>query len=75
MKTMTCQQLDGACQAQFHGHTFEEIEAQSKAHGKAMMEQQDAAHLQAMQSLMERNKTPQDWQQWYEEKKAMFNRL
>ena len=30
MKTMTCKQLGGACDKEFHGNTFEEMAEQSK---------------------------------------------
>ena len=48
MKKMTCKQLGGACDKIFSGNTFKELANQSKADGKEMFDQKDAAHLVAM---------------------------
>lgn len=32
MKTMTCKQLGGACNKEFHANTFDEIAEASKSH-------------------------------------------
>lgn len=37
MKTMTCNQLGGACDLEFHAITFEKIAEQSKKHGMEKM--------------------------------------
>lgn len=75
MKSMTCKQLGGACEEVFSAETFEEISALSQAHGKAMFEQQDAAHLDAMKAMGELMKDPQAMQNWMAEKRAFFNAL
>ena len=49
MKTMTCAQLGGACDKEFHAETFEEMAQLSQQHGMEMHQQQDAPHLEAMQ--------------------------
>jgi hypothetical protein len=36
MKTMTCKELGGACDLEFHANTFEEIAKMSKKHGMEM---------------------------------------
>ena len=46
MKTMTCKQLAGACDKQFHAETFEEMAAMSKKHGTQMFEKGDEQHLE-----------------------------
>ena len=53
MKTMTCKQLGGACDKEFHGNTFEEMAEQSKQHAMEMHQQQDKAHLKAMADMSE----------------------
>ncbi len=56
MKTMTCKELGGACDKEFHANTFEEIAQMSKQHGMAMFQAHDEDHLKAMnemQSLMQ----------------------
>jgi hypothetical protein len=51
MKTMTCKELDGACDLEFHANTFEEIAEMSKRHGMEMFQKGDQAHLQAMNRI------------------------
>ena len=75
MKTMSCRQLGGACDKEFHAGTFEEMAGLSQQHGMEMHEQQDAPHLEAMQKLRELMKEPEQMQQWFESKKAEFDAL
>ena len=51
MKTMTCKDLTGACDLEFHAETFDEIAEMSKKHGMEMFEQGDQAHLDAMEKM------------------------
>jgi predicted small metal-binding protein len=51
MKTMTCKELGGACDLEFHANTFEEIAQMSQKHGKEMFQKGDNAHLQAMSKM------------------------
>ena len=53
MKTMTCNQLGGACEKEFRAETFEEMAEMSKRHGMEMFQQQDEAHLNAMSKMHE----------------------
>ena len=48
MKSMTCNQLGGACDKAFHASSFEEIAEQSKKHGIEMFQKGDKPHLEAM---------------------------
>lgn len=75
MKTMTCKQLGGACDLEFHAETFEEIAKQSQQHGKEMFEQQDEAHIQAMQEMRTLMQDPEAMQQWMDEKRKEFEGL
>ncbi len=75
MKTMTCKQLGGACDEQFHANTFEEIAELSKQHGLIMYQQQDLAHLEAMAKIQEMMKTPHLIKQWFESKQNEFEEL
>jgi len=75
MKSMTCKELGGACDETFTANTFEEIAEQSKQHGMAMFQQQDADHLAAMAAMKELKQNPQAMQAWYEEKKKAFEAL
>ena len=53
MKTMSCKQLGGACEKEFHANSFEEIAEISKQHGMEMFQKKDGAHLQAMNEIQE----------------------
>jgi len=53
MKTMTCKQLGGACDKEFHADTFEEISDLSKQHGMEMFQKNDKPHLEAMGKMRE----------------------
>ena len=45
MKTMTCKQLGGICEKEFHANTFEEMAELSKKHAMEMFQIGDEAHL------------------------------
>jgi len=75
MKTMSCKQLGGACNLEFHANTFEEMAEQSKQHGIDMYQKQDADHLEAMQKNQEMMQKPEAMQRWFESKKEEFNAL
>ncbi len=75
MKTMTCEQLGGACKKQFHANTFEEIAKLSQQHGLEMMEKKDPAHLEAMEKMRELMKDPDKMNQWFEGKRKEFEEL
>ena len=75
MKTMTCKQLGGACDKQFHANTFDEIAEMSKQHGMEMFQAGDTAHLEAMHKMQELMKSPEDIQTWMAEKKKEFDNL
>jgi predicted small metal-binding protein len=75
MKTMTCQQLGGACDLEFSANTFEEMADLSKKHGMEMHQKNDVAHLEAMQKMGELMKNPEDMAKWYESKREEFETL
>lgn len=72
---MTCKQLGGACDKVFQRESFDEIAQLSKEHGMAMFQQQDKAHLKAMQSIQELMQKPEAMQLWFENKKKAFDEL
>ena len=47
MKSMTCNQLGGACEQVFSGETFDDLAAQSQQHGKEMYGANDGPHMAA----------------------------
>ena len=75
MKTMTCKQLGGACDLEFHANTFEEIAELSKKHGKEMFDKKDKAHLKAMNEMMALKNSPEAMQNWFDGKRNEFNAL
>jgi hypothetical protein len=75
MKTMTCIQLGGACDLEFHANTFEEIAEMSKKHGMEMFQKKDAPHLQAMSEMQKLMKSPDDMKEWFEGKRKEFDKL
>ncbi len=72
MKTMSCKQLGGACDKQFHAGSFEEIAKMSKQHGIEMFQKQDKDHLQAMNKMQELMKTPGAMEEWFASKRKEF---
>ena len=75
MKTMTCKQLGGACDKEFHATTFEEMAEMSKKHGTEMHEKGDEAHIKVMKEMMELMKDPKAMQEWMESKQKEFDAL
>jgi hypothetical protein len=73
MKTMTCKQLGGACDKEFHAETFDEMAGMSKNHGMEMREDPD--HQKAMKEMMELMKNPEAMNEWFEGKKKEFEAL
>ena len=75
MKTMTCKQLGGACDLEFHSDTFEEMAEQSKKHGMEMFQKGDEAHLKAMNEMQELIQSPDAMSEWFENKRKQFDAL
>jgi len=75
MKTMTCKQLGGACDKEFHASTFEEIAELSKNHGGEMFRKGDKPHLAAMHGMQELMNSPEAMNEWFDTKRKMFDSL
>jgi len=75
MKTMTCKQLGGACDKEFHANSFEEIAGMSKIHGMEMFQQQDQAHLKAISEIQKLMQKPDAMKDWFENMKKEFDSL
>lgn len=75
MKTMTCKQLGGACEKEFHANSFEEIVEMSKQHGMDMFQKQDEAHLKAIMEVQKLMQNPEMMTEWFETKKKEFEQL
>ncbi|MBL4649539.1 MAG: hypothetical protein JKY03_07390 [Aureispira sp.] len=75
MKTMTCKELGGACDKEFHANTFEEIAEISKNHGLEMYQKGDEPHLKAMKDMQELMKSPEVMNEWFENKRKQFEEI
>ena len=75
MKTMTCKQLGGACDQEFHANTFEDIVVMSKQHGLEMFKKDDKPHREMMDKMMNLMKSPEAMQNWFAGKRNEFNAL
>ncbi len=75
MKSMTCKQLGGACDREFHANSFDEIAEMSKKHGMEMFQQGDEEHLKAMNEMQELMKNPDAMKEWFETKRKEFDAL
>ncbi len=75
MKTMTCNQLGGACEKEFHADTFEDIAEISKQHGMEMFQKKDEAHLKKMNEMQALMKKPEAMKDWFKKKKREFEEL
>ena len=75
MKTMTCKQLGGACDKEFHANSFEEMAEVSKEHGMEMFQMGDEVHLKAMNDMQELMKSPETMKEWFEKRRIEFDAL
>ena len=75
MKAMTCKQLGGACDKEFQANSFEDMMELVKAHGMEMFQTGDAAHFEAMAKVQAMMQSPDDVQEWLDEKRQEFEAL
>lgn len=75
MKTMTCKQLGGVCDQKFQAETFGQMAELSMAHGMEMIQQNDEAHIKAINLMKAIMQDPNTMQDWFTEKKAEFDAL
>lgn len=75
MKTMTCNQLAGACDMEFHAETFDEMAKLSQQHSAKMFQKGDEAHLKAMEVMKEKMNDPKAMQEWMDAKRNEFESL
>ena len=75
MKTMTCKQLGGSCDLEFHADTFEEMADQSKKHSVEIFQSDDEGHLKAMNEMQELMQIPNAMTEWFESKRKEFDGL
>ncbi len=73
MKTMTCKQLYGPCDAFIKGATAEEMIENSQKHGMEMAAKGDAEHIAVMEKMKEGMTDPEAVKQWMEKFQNEFN--
>ena len=66
MKTMTCKQLYGPCNALIHGATSEEMMENSQKHAMEMVVSGDKVHIDAMEMMKKQHMsmTPEAVKLW-----------
>ncbi len=72
---MTCRQLGGACDLEFHAETFELMADPSKKHGMEMFQNGDKAHLDTMNEMRNLMQSPDAMTEWFNGKKKEFEAL
>jgi hypothetical protein len=75
MKTMTCKQLGGPCDKEFHANTFEEMATLSKQHGMEMYKEGDEEHIKVMDKMGENINDPDAMKNYMESKQKIFDEL
>ena len=75
MKTMTCRQMGGSCDAPITGATAEEIMGNGSKHVTEMANQGDEEHKKVLVMMEEMQKNPESGKAWNEEFMAKFNQL
>ncbi|MFC1649705.1 DUF1059 domain-containing protein [Patescibacteria group bacterium] len=72
MKTMTCKQLYGPCDEEFHAETVEEMIQLSQKHGMKMAEKGDEIHIEVMKKMKNSGGDPAEYMA---KTKAIFDAL
>jgi len=75
MKTMTCRQLGGPCDQEFHAETFDEMVKLSQQHGIEMAEKGDEEHIKVMGKMREGMNDPEAMKEWVEKVRKEFEAL
>jgi hypothetical protein len=75
MKTMTCQQLGGACDLQLRGESADDVIKAQDKHLRAAVAGGDDAHRPALDAMKGRWKHPIKGMGWYKDTKRAFAAL
>jgi hypothetical protein len=75
MKTMTCKQMGGPCETQFHGNTADEVIKAEDKHLREIVAGGDATHESALKAMKGRWKNPVKGWGWYMQVKKDFAAL
>ena len=75
MKTMTCREMGGPCDAPFLGNSADEVIKAEDAHLKEMVAKGDEAHKSALKEMQGRWKNPVKGMGWYLKTQKAFAAL
>ena len=75
MKTMTCQQLGGACDLRLRGETADEVIKAQDKHLREAVAAGDSTHEAALKDMKGRWKNPVKGMGWYKNTKKKFAAL
>jgi len=75
MKTMTCRQLGGPCNAPIHGDSADEVIKAAEKHFRDMVANGDEAHKSAVQMMDDMWKKPASGMEWYKKTQSDFAAL
>ncbi|WAC56230.1 DUF1059 domain-containing protein [Gordonia sp. SL306] len=75
MKTMTCRQLGGPCDADLSGETADEIIKAQDRHLREAVRDGDTTHVTAHNDMKHRWRHPRKAMGWYRETKKAFAAL
>ena len=75
MKTMTCQQLGGACDLALRGETADEVIKAQDQHLKEIVAGGDELHRRALDEMKGRWRRPLSGMKWYKQTKREFAAL
>ncbi|MEO7364178.1 MAG: DUF1059 domain-containing protein [Candidatus Saccharimonadales bacterium] len=75
MKTMTCKQMGGPCDMEFHGNSADEVIKAEDNHLKEAVGSGDNSHQAALNDMKGRWKNPLKGMGWYRQVKKDFAAL
>jgi hypothetical protein len=75
MKTMTCRQMGGPCDAAFQGEKADQVIKAQDRHLKDQVAQGDQTHQEALKAMQQRWKNPVSGLGWYRKTKKAFAAL
>ncbi len=75
MRTMTCKEMGGPCDTQFHGTTGDEVIKAMDRHLKDVVAKGDETHRSALNAMKGRWRNPISGMGWYMRTKKAFAAL
>ena len=75
IKTMTCRQMGGPCDAPMRGNTADDVIKAGEQHIKDMVAKGDTAHAGPKKMMEEMRKNPASGMEWYKKTQSAFAAL